>query len=69
MIHILHTSIAHKTVSLADEGNYAYCQSRGAHTIKHKLWKIALTSTLMSKRGIELGNDAVTVPPQLHVHR
>ena len=25
----------HKTASLADEGNYAYCQSRGAHNIKH----------------------------------
>ena len=28
MSHILHTSTVHKTVSLADEGNSAYCQSR-----------------------------------------
>ena len=25
----------HKTASLADEGNSAYCQSSGAHNIKH----------------------------------
>ena len=26
---------AQNTASLADEGNYAYCQSSGAHNIKH----------------------------------
>ena len=31
MSHILRTSTEHKTASLADEGNSAYCQSR-AHT-------------------------------------
>ena len=35
MTHILHTSTVHKTASLADEGNSAYCQSTGAHNIKH----------------------------------
>ena len=27
-------STEHKTASLADEGNSAYCQSSGAHTLK-----------------------------------
>ena len=35
MSHILRTSTEHKTASLADEGNSAYCQSSGAHNIKH----------------------------------
>ena len=35
MTHILRTSTVHKTASLADEGNSAYCQSSGAHNIKH----------------------------------
>ena len=35
MTHILRTSTEHKTASLADEGNSAYCQSSGAHNIKH----------------------------------
>ena len=35
MTHILRTSAEHKTASLADEGNSAYCQSSGAHNIKH----------------------------------
>ena len=35
MSHILQTSTEHITASLADESNYAYCQSRGAHNIKH----------------------------------
>ena len=35
MSHILRTSTEHKTTSLADEGNSAYCQSSGAHNIKH----------------------------------
>ena len=33
--HILQTSTEHKTASLADEGNSAYCKSSGAHHIKH----------------------------------
>ena len=32
MTHILHTTTVHKTTSLADKGNSAYCQSSGAHT-------------------------------------
>ena len=35
MSHILRTSTEHKTAPLADEGNSAYCQSSGAHNIKH----------------------------------
>ena len=35
MSHILRTSTEHITAPLADEGNYAYCQSRGAYNIKH----------------------------------
>ena len=35
MSPILHKSTVHKTASLADEGNSAYCQSSGAHNIKH----------------------------------
>ena len=35
MSHILRTSTEHITALLADEENYAYCQSRGAHNIKH----------------------------------
>ena len=46
MTHILHTSTVHKTASLADEGNSAYCQSRGTHNIKHNLWKLALRGHL-----------------------
>ena len=34
MSHILRTSTEHITAPLADEGNYAYRQSRGAHNIK-----------------------------------
>ena len=33
MTHILHKSTVHKTASLADEVNSAYCQSSGAHNI------------------------------------
>ena len=35
MTHILRTSTEHKTVSLADEGNSAYCQSSGEHNVKN----------------------------------
>ena len=35
MTHILHTRTVHKTASLADESNSAYCQSSGAD-IKYK---------------------------------
>ena len=30
-----HLTYKHKTASLADEDNSAYCQSSGAHNIKH----------------------------------
>ena len=33
--HIIHTSTEHKTASLADEDNSAYCQSSGSNNIKH----------------------------------
>ena len=33
--YLVRTSTEHKTASLADEGNSAYCQSSGAHNIKH----------------------------------
>ena len=33
MSNILRMSTEHITAPLADEGNYAYCQSRGAHNI------------------------------------
>ena len=46
MTHILHTSTLHKTESLADEGNSAYCQSSGTHNNKHYLWKLALRGDL-----------------------
>ena len=47
MSNILHTSTVHKTASLDDEGNSAYCQSSDAHNIKHiNLWKLALTGHL-----------------------
>ena len=35
MIEILRPSTEHITTPIADEDNYAYCQSRGAHQIKH----------------------------------
>ena len=34
MSHILRPSTEHKTAPLADERNFAYCQSSGAHNIK-----------------------------------
>ena len=37
MSHISHTSTVHKTAPLADEGDSAYCQSRGAHNIKQSI--------------------------------
>ena len=40
MTHILHTSTVHKTASLADKGNSAYCQSSDVHNIKHNLQKL-----------------------------
>ena len=47
MSHILRTSTEHKTASLADEGNSAYCQSSGAHNIRHiNLWKLTLRGHL-----------------------
>ena len=57
MFHILRTSTVHKTASLADEGNSAYCQSSGAHNIKRNLWKLALRGHLNTDAqvGLELG--------------
>ena len=46
MTNILHTSTVHKTASLADEGNSAFCQSSGAHNIKLNLCKLALRAHL-----------------------
>ena len=46
MSHILRTSTEHKTASLADEGNSAYCQSSGAHNIKHISGLVALSSKM-----------------------
>ena len=57
MTHILRKSTEHKTASLADEGNSAYCQSSGAHNIKHiNLWKLALRGHLNTdvQAGLEL---------------
>ena len=58
MSHILRTSTEHKTASLADEGNSAYCQSSDAHNIKHiNLWKLTLRDHLNTdvQAGLELG--------------
>ena len=59
MTHFLRTSTEHKTASLADEGNSAYCQSSGAHNIKHmvNLWKLTLRGHLNTdvQAGLELG--------------
>ena len=49
MTHILHTSTVHKTASLADKDNSAYCQSSGAHNIKHNLWKLTLRGHLNTR--------------------
>ena len=74
MSHILRTSTEHKTASLADEGNSAYCQSSGAHNIKHiNLWKLTLRGHLNTdvQAGLELGTfrsreRCLTARPQLH---
>ena len=59
MSHILRTSTEHKTASLADEGNSTYCQSSGAHNIKHiyNLCKLTLRGHLNTdvQAGLELG--------------
>ena len=72
MSHILRTSTEHNTASLADEGNSAYCQSIGAHNIKHTLWKLALRGHLNTdvQAGLELGTfrsreRCLTARPQL----
>ena len=56
MSHILRTSTEHKTASLADEGNSAYCQSGGAHNT-YNLWKLTLRGHLNTdvQAGLELG--------------
>ena len=48
MSHILRTSTEYITAPLADEGNHAYCQSRGAQNIlnTYNLWKLALRGHL-----------------------
>ena len=38
MSHILYTSTVHKTASVANEGNSAYCQASGGHNIKHIIY-------------------------------
>ena len=59
MSHILRTSTEHKTASLADEGNSAYCQSSGAHTTlnTYNVWKLTLRGHLNTdvQAGLELG--------------
>ena len=64
MSHILRTSTEHKTASLADEGNSAYCQSSGAHNIKHikNLWKLTFRGHLNTdvQAGLELGTHSST---------
>ena len=76
MSNILRTSTEHKTASLADEGNSAYCQSSGAHNIKHthiNLWKLTLRGHLNTavQAGLKLGTfrsreRSLTARPQLH---
>ena len=46
MSHILRTGTEHITAPQADEGNYAYCQSRGAHNIPMEI-SIEKTDNLM----------------------
>ena len=63
-------STEHITAPLADEGNYVYWQSRGAHNIKHiyNIWKLALRGHLNEGSNSELFdhmNDAVTARPLL----
>ena len=72
MTHTLHTNIVHKTVSLADEGNSEYCQSSGAHNIKHNLYKLTKRSPQhwcpSERSNSELfshENDALTALSQL----
>ena len=54
MSHILRSSTEHKTALLADEGNSAYCQSRGAYNIKHILTLRGHFNTDV-QAGLELG--------------
>ena len=57
MFHILHTSTVHKTASLADEGNFAYCQSSGAHNTK-RIYKPIENSILNTDAQKILNTDA-----------
>ena len=63
MIHILHTSTVHKTASLADEGDSEYCQSNGAHNIKH-IWTYRSSNNCSDnptfESGIQRLNHSVT---------
>ena len=56
MSHILRTSTEHRTASLADEGNSAYCQSSGEHN-NINLWKLTLRGHFNTdvQAGLELG--------------
>ena len=56
MTHILRTSTEHKTASLADEGNSAYCQSSGAHNIKHIYENDTLTARPQLNFSCEIHN-------------
>ena len=75
MTHILRTSTEHKTASLADEDNYAYCQSSGAHNINtYKPMEINIEKSPQhwcpsEGSNSELfahENDTLTARPQLH---
>ena len=54
MTCILYASIVHKTASQGDEGSSAYCQSSGAHNIKHNLWKLTLKGCIRPQFEIHL---------------
>ena len=73
MFHILRTSTEHITAPLTDEDIYAYCQSSGAHNIKHNLWKLAWRGDLntdaqardRTRNSFANENAALTARPQL----
>ena len=66
MSNILRMSTEHITAPLADEGNYVYWQSRGAHNIKHiyNKWKLPLRS---NSELFDDMNDAITARPLLYI--
>ena len=71
MTHIFQTVTVHKTASLADEDNSAYCKSSGTHNIKPNLRKLALRGHLNTDRQGSKSelfaheNDALTARSQL----